>query len=141
MTGFSYIEPEVASSMVGRTRLDTSVHPPIVHELEIELDYWPSGEVLEEFPCFFVVPRVRVAIEASKLTGVTFHEMTVSPSDNYRDLYPNQPLPELIWMKVHGIAGQDDFGIAKDLRLVVSRDAELVLRGFNLSFATFEEYP
>ncbi len=44
-------------------------------------------------------------------------------------------------MKVHGIAGQDDFGIAKGLRLVVSRDAELVLRGFNLSDATFEEYP
>lgn len=44
-------------------------------------------------------------------------------------------------MKVHGVAGQDDFGIARDFRLVISRDAELLLQGFNLSDATFEAYP
>ena len=54
---------------------------------------------------------------------------------------PYAPLLETELNKVHGIAGQDDFGIAKDLRLVISRDAELVLRGFNLSDATFEAYP
>lgn len=67
--------------------------------------------------------------------------MIVSVDRQFHMLHPGLQLPPFDWMKVHGIAGQDDFGIAKDLRLVVSRDAELVLRGFNLSDATFEEFP
>lgn len=33
---FFYIEPEVAGGFGERTRLDTTVHPPVVHELEYE---------------------------------------------------------------------------------------------------------
>ena len=141
MPGFSYIEPEVAGSIGGRTRLDHSVQPPRVLRLDYRFSGWLGGELVKGYQCFAVTRRLSEAIYAARLSGVTFHDMIVSAGRQFHMLHPGVQLPPFDWMKVHGIAGEDDFGIARDLRRVVSRDAELVLRGFNLSDATFEEYP
>ena len=141
MTGFSYIEPEVAGSIGGKTRLDHSVRPPTILRLDYQLGRWLGGALVKGYQCYAVTQRLRQAIDVSQLSGVTFHDMVVSVDRQFHMLHPGVQLPPFDWMKVHGIAGQDNFGLAKDLRLVVSRDAELVLRGFNLSDATFEEYP
>lgn len=141
MTKFSYIEPEVAGGFGERTRHDTSVFPPTVIELEYQFEGWLGGDLIESCPCFIATWRLRDAIVASQLTGVTFHDVIVSKECQFQSLHPEVELPPFNWMKIQGVAGEDDFGIAKDCRLVISRDAELVLRGFNLSDATFEEFP
>jgi len=141
LTGFTYIEPEVAGSIGGKSRLDHSVQPPRLLRLEYQFSGWLGGDLVKGFRCYAVTRRLREAIDAAQLSGITFHEMIVSVDRQFHMLHPGVKLPPFDWMKVHGVAGQEDFGIAQDLRLVVSRDAGLQLRGFNLSDATFEEYP
>jgi hypothetical protein len=48
-------------------------------------------------------------------------------------LYPGKVLPEFKWLQVFGTPGQDDFGISKDYRLVVSERILNTLKLYGLS--------
>jgi hypothetical protein len=50
-------------------------------------------------------------------------------------MQPEQKLPSLVWLKVDGKAGHDDFGIAEDHWLVVSERVLDVLRPLGISNA------
>ncbi len=89
MTKFSYIEPEVAGGLGGRTRFDRSVRPPIVHQLEYRFSGWLGGDIVASHPCHIVTRRLRQAIDAALLSGVTFHDMIVSVHRQmFRMLHP-----------------------------------------------------
>lgn len=120
MTKYFYIEPEVAGGLGKATQLDASVHPPVVTKLHYEFSGWLGDEVLESFPCFIVSYSVRDILTRIGATGIEFDGVKVTTSREFRDIYPNLNLPQFVWLKVTGTAGRDDFGIASDLRLVVS---------------------
>jgi hypothetical protein len=44
-------------------------------------------------------------------------------------------LPKFVWLRIEGIPGQDDFGIGKAPRLVISERALEALRGPGISNA------
>lgn len=117
---FFYIEPEVAGGLGSATIMDGSVHPPVVSELNLNFEGWLGDELLEAFPCFVVTKRVEQAILESSLTGVNFSSLLITFSGNFTEMNSCLQVPEFSWMKVIGMAGVDDFGLAEDLRLVVS---------------------
>jgi hypothetical protein len=45
-----------------------------------------------------------------------------------------------VWLQVTGRAGRDDFGLAADLRLVISERALDVLKGLQLDDALIEPF-
>jgi hypothetical protein len=55
-------------------------------------------------------------------------------------MYPGQHPPKFAWLKITGVAGVDDFGIASDCRLIVSEKALLVLQPHRLDHCEVEEY-
>lgn len=73
-------------------------------------------------------------------TGVQFGNVEVSESDEFRELYPHRDLPSLNWLLMSGTPGRDDFGIADDLRLVLSERVLELLRPFGLEHALIEPF-
>ncbi|EBS0652305.1 hypothetical protein DTU39_16280 [Salmonella enterica subsp. enterica serovar Yolo] len=137
---FKYIAPEVAGGFGEATTLDISVHPPIVFTLEHCFDGWLGDCIMETSPCFVITAKAKVLIEALNLSGVFFDSVITSKSDMFEELYPNIKLPEIYWEKITGIAGKDDFGIADDLRLVISDGALKVLASCGLKHADITDY-
>lgn len=129
---YTILEPEVAGGFGDATVLDSSTHPPTIHTLEYCFDGWLGDDLLESFPVFIVTQQLQQAIATAQLTGYAFDDVIVTTSDTFDELYPGRELPPFAWLKVHGQAGRDDFGLAADQRLVVSEQAYAVLRQFQL---------
>lgn len=137
---FQYLEPEVSGGFGDGTELDNSVHPPIVKKLNYEFEGWHGNDIVESFPCYLVTESLKISIEQKGLAGVKFANVEVTTTDTFRELYPNIHLPQFYWMKIEGKLCEDDFGLAEDLRLVISSRVAKVLESFNISEAEFEEY-
>jgi hypothetical protein len=137
---YFYIEPEVAGGLGENTILDHSVHPPRVERLNYEFDGWLGDGLLEAFPCLIVTRGGADAIEAAKLTGVEFAEVEVSVSEQFQMYEHDVELPPFVWLRVSGVAGRDDFGIAVDLRYVLSQRALDALQPVGLDHADIEPF-
>jgi len=74
-------------------------------------------------------------------TGFTVREVEVSTSGAFEDYFPNQELPEFLWLDVTGTPAQDDLGLESDARLVVSARVLGVLRSGHLEHCEIESYP
>ncbi len=137
---FKCIEPEVAGGFGGKTLLDTSTHPPIVHIFEYCFEGWLGDCLLETFPCFVMTELAKIDVENVKLTGIVFEPVIVSKSEVFKELYPTRDLPAAYWAKITGVAGSDDFGLTEDFRLVVSEHAMKVLLPHKLEHALIYDY-
>lgn len=137
---YCYIEPEVAGGLGRSSVLDVSEHPPVVYALEYEFEGWLGDGLLQSFPCFIVTEALAAAIRESDLTGCSFDIVSVVRSETFGMLYPHVALPNFVWLKVHGIAGVADFGLAEDKRLVVSIASKNVISKFGLRNASFEAF-
>jgi hypothetical protein len=129
------LEPEVAGAWGPNTLADTSVHPPLVSRLHYEFDDWLGDELLESFPCFIVTARLGAELERARLTGFVLDDVEISVSENFEELDPDATLPPFRWLRISGEAGQADFGVASDQRLVVSDRALAILERFQLQNA------
>lgn len=137
---YFYLEPEVAGELGRGTVLDTTVHPPLVSKLNYQFSGWLGDVLLESFPCFIISSDTASALEKESFTGLSFSEAETSTTPEFNTLYPNRVLPKFRWLKVRGLAGSDDFGLASDHRLVVSEKALKKLRQFGISHALVEEF-
>lgn len=137
---FFLVKPEVAGGLGERTIMDRSTHPPKVHVLNYVLDGWSGDVLLTSFPSYIVTPEARDALERLPASGISFAQVDVSKSETFDELFPEKQLPEFSWMKIEGTAGQDDFGIAPNLRLVVSERALDVLVKLGLREAVITAY-
>jgi hypothetical protein len=72
--------------------MDVSTHPPIVKKLHYEFDGWLGDAILASFPIFIVTDGAMQALQSIGATGVTFDEVEVTTSNEFRDLYPDQSL-------------------------------------------------
>jgi hypothetical protein len=136
LTKFYVVEPEVAGGW-GKNTVFTGVpgKPTVVHKLHYQFDGWLGDELLESTPCYIVTERLAHKMEQADLSGVNFDEVEVTKSEQFEELYPNRSLPKFVWLKVNGKPGQDDFGVAPGLRLIVSDRALHVLMDGGLSHA------
>lgn len=130
------VEPEVAGGWGKNTVFTGTLGKPTkVHKLHYQFDGWPRDEIVASSPCFIVTEGLAHEIERARLTGVSFDQVEVTTSEQFNEQYPDRQLPKFVWLKVEGGAGSDDFGIASDLRLVVSERAFDLLRENGFSHA------
>ena len=137
---FKFIEPEVAGGIGEDTKLDTSVHPPVVYQLHYEFSGWLKNDIVESFPCFIVTDRLKEAILKHRLSGVEFDYVKVTTSYVFEELYPVLVLPPFNWMKIIGRAREEDFGISDKFRLVISERAYEIISLFDISAADVYDY-
>lgn len=117
---YFYIDPIIAGEMGQGTVMDRSVHPPAVSRLVYEVDGWFGDVVIATFPCYLVTEEAKRALLDIGFSGATFADVTITISDNFREVYSDVKLPPFVWLKVIGRAGRDDFGIGRNFRLVIS---------------------
>ncbi|MET3448212.1 hypothetical protein [Ralstonia sp. 1138] len=132
---YFFLEPEAAGGLGENTILDASLHPPRIDRLHVELGGWLGDAILETFPCVMATKLAAEALERNGATGIELAELEVSASAVFHEMHPARKVPSLYWLKVTGDAGKHDFGIATDLRLVVSEKALDVLRPFGIQHA------
>ena len=137
---YFYIEPEVAGGLGDNIVMDRRVHTPIVSRLHYEFDGWLGDVLLEGFPCFIVTEDAKGKPQSVGATGIKFDKVEVTTSGFFQDVHPNRQLPKFVWLQIDGKPGQDDFGIARDLRLVISERALKVLKGLGISNALLTDY-
>ena len=136
------IEPEVAGGIGEHSVIDRSSGKMVVRKLHYEFDGWLGDELLESCPCFIVTEGAKKKLQSIGATGIKFDKVEVTTSGFFQDVHPNRQLPKFAWLQIVGEPGRDDFGIAQDLRLVISERALEVLRGLGISNALvtpFEE--
>jgi len=119
MTHF-IIDPEVAGGLGEGSELDVSVHPPIVHRLHIQVEGWQGDDLVQTFPCYLVTDRLMKLLVTLDPSGVGFTDAVTTASAELLEREPPQQLPKLLWLRVSGRAGVDDFGLTSDGSLVVS---------------------
>ena len=134
------VKPEVAGGLGEHTSMDGSTHPPEVTSLHYVFDGWSGDVLLTSFPCYIVTPEARKELERMQVTGASFAPVEISKSETFDELFPGRELPKFSWLRVDGVAGVDDFGIAKDLRLTVSKRVLDVLSGMGLREAVITKY-
>lgn len=83
--------------------------------------------------------KLKDSIELEKLAGISFHEVVISKSETFLELYPDRELPNFFWAKIHGEPNKDDFFITQKNDLAISERAYLLLKTFNISQADIED--
>jgi len=140
MNNFYQIEPEVAGGVGDKTIGNFQVHPPIIEYLNYEFDDWVGDDILETFPVYIVSDKLANILKISNLSGFELAFCEVSKAEIFHDLHPEGlELPPFFWLKIHGKAQKDDFGISEDFCLVVSQKALEILQTCNLHYADIEE--
>ena len=126
------LDPEVAGELGKNTVMDTSVHPPMVSKLHYELDAWMGDDLIQSFPCYLVSERLKKRFEGASLAGLEFAPVEFTVSATFKELHPSKDVPNFTWLKTVGRAGEDDFGVNSDGRLVVSERALKLIQNCNL---------
>jgi len=137
---YFYVEPEVSGGFGKNTALDSTTHPPVVSKLHYEFSGWLGDILLESFPCEIITKEAATALGDAGLSGFTFDKVEVSASQEFQDMHPHRRIPEFLWLKITGVAGADDFGIAKDFRMVVSDKALHILKTLGIDNALIEKF-
>jgi hypothetical protein len=134
------LEPEVAGDTGDNTVADWTIHPPVVSKLHYEMEFRPDDALLATHPCWIATVAAMNAIKSAKLTGATFGDVEVTMVEQLRDFEPDLNLPDFVWLKIGGKPGNDDFGVAPNLKLVVSERALKLLQGLGISHAEVTDY-
>ncbi|TPM38121.1 hypothetical protein [Mesorhizobium sp. B2-3-4] len=137
---YFYIEPDVAGGLGPHTILDSSVHPPMVRKLHYVVEGWTVEVLVTTFPCYLVTDKAQRALQEMSFSGASFADVEVTTSEEFHEDLPNQKLPPLVWLKVYGRAGHDDFGIAANHLLVISNRVLDLLESLGIPFAVVEPY-
>lgn len=135
MKDFYVVEPEVAGGFGEHTVMDRYSGKMVIKKLHYKFEGWLGDHLLESTPCYIVSEQLADEIKHAQMLGVEFDKVEVTTSKQFSELYPNRELPKFLWLKVTGIPGQDDFGIASGLRLVVSKHALNLLKQIGISHA------
>ncbi|MFZ5970714.1 MAG: hypothetical protein ACOYXA_03905 [Bacteroidota bacterium] len=120
--------------------IDRSVHPFIVDNVGLEIDYWPADDLFATFPIFLVTEKLRAKLIYEKFEDLEFRKiLRMSKGLNFQDNYPDAEIPKYWWLIVNGKAGVDDFGLWNRMYLVVSEKALEFLRDNQVTHAESQE--
>jgi hypothetical protein len=137
---YHILDPEVVGEFGDNVDIDTSVHPPLVRHLHLEFDVWLGDDLVQTFPCYLVTERLRGRLAALDATGASYAPVEMSESDSYMERHPGKKPPELVWLKVTGRAGKDDFGLTGAARLVVSDRVLRLMQSMTLEHCEVEPF-
>lgn len=128
MTKTYALDVEVPGGFGARTRLDSSVHPPVIHALHVVFDGWLGDQLVECFPCYLVTEQLAETLVAAGITGFRLAEVEVETSLEFRELHSERTLPPFRWLQVTGTTNGTDVFMAPGHRLGCSqRTLDLIL--------------
>lgn len=127
------LRPEVAGGLGPQSKVDTSVHPPVVTRLHFVVESWLGDDLVETFPCFLVTERLADALRESGFSGFRMGQAETSFEGGPPRSGLSPGKEGFLWLKVHGVASRSDIGITPDAQLVVSERVLQLLRRYTLS--------
>lgn len=137
------LKPEVAGGFGPRTlMLDQTARPPMLKRFNYEFSGWLGDSLLTTVACFIVTQQLSEKLTAGGFTGFSLGTVEITKSNEFMELYPEKVLPCFVWLKVHGKAGVDDFGIATDrkFRLVISERVLDILKESTLNHCEIQPF-
>ncbi|PMQ05790.1 hypothetical protein DyAD56_07800 [Dyella sp. AD56] len=137
---FFEVRPEVPGGLGPHTSMDRSTHPPEVDVLHYVFDGWSGDVLLTSFPCYLVTDDAKCELQRTGATGASFGSVEVGTSETFVELFAGKALPPFSWLQVKGVPGVDDFGIAPNLRLIVSERVLDVFKSLQLVEARVNLY-
>ena len=127
--------------------MDGNARPPIFQKLHYVFDGWLGDDFLQIILTYVGTTRLAGLIQqmSPPVTGVQFDSVSVSKSREYLEFAECLPaeLPDLVWFKITGTAGVDDFGIGVHNELPTLIISGRVLEGLkraNLNHCEIEEF-
>ena len=142
MIKYYFLKPEVAGGWGGNIVFERS---PSLGTVVLKLHYifedWLGDAIVKSSPCFIVTEAAAIEIQRNNLTGVTFDDVEVSTSQQFKMFHSDIILPIFKWLKVVGEPGRDDFGLEGRTKLIVSQNAIDILNELGLSHAIVQPLP
>lgn len=135
---YCVLGPEASGSLGEKTEFDRSVVPHAVTKLHFIFQGWLGDHLLSSNPCFLVSENLGASLTQQGLSGFQLTDFEFSLAPGFR-IKEGASLPRFRWLKVHGRAEVDDFGISKTSHLVVSERALNVLRSFPLANCSVDD--
>jgi hypothetical protein len=100
------------------------------------LECFPNDDLFKSRKIYIVKEHLANALNNSGMTGFELKACNVSKGEQFEIASPDsKSLPKFSWLYINGTAQLDDFGIADNLKLVVSECALKLLEGFVLENA------
>lgn len=104
-------------------------------------DCWPEDDISEADPVIIVSEKLSKSIVSREMTGFILKSCESSKGDQFDIASPGcGELPRYLWLDVTGTAGVDDFGISKNLTLVVSQRVMDILDDFCMKRANISPF-
>jgi hypothetical protein len=129
MTSYE-LSPDVAGGLGPATEWESAT-PDVVTSLEFEFAGWDGDDLVASFPVTLATARLREAVEASGLTGITFAPVLVSRWPEYDE--SNQPdLPQWYRLQPVGTPEVDDAWTGRKMYLTVSERMLQLLQRFDI---------
>ena len=143
-TKYYKVEAEVPGDFTRKSTIDRTKIPFKVLDLVYTFDRWLGDDIATSLGEFIVTERLRQRLVEFAGTGYYFDKVRVTKSEEFRLTIAERPtafppLPKFHWLKITGVARQNDFGYGENLDLIVSEAALSVLNSCQFSFGTAEE--
>ena len=143
-TKYYTVEAEVPGSLIWKSTIDRTDNAFKVLDLVYTFDRWLGDDIATSLGEFIVTERLRQRLVEFAGTGYYFDKVRVTKSEEFRLTIAERPtafppLPKFHWLKITGIAGQDDFGLGENWDLIVSEPALSVLKSCQFVLGTAEE--
>lgn len=144
MNRFYQLNPECPGSL-GNDSIVIDRNAAIwqLEKFQIVLEQWPQDDLIESMLAgTAVTEKLSHALRQSTLTGFELAPMDVLEGDQlflWKQDHP-EGLPKLVWLKIVGVSGRDDFGISAANATIVSARALQLLKQFKLENCDIQEY-
>ena len=143
-TKYYKVDAEVPGSIIDKSTIDRTDNAFKVIALVYTFDRWLGDDIVTSVGSFLVTERLRKCLVEFAGTGYIFDKVRVTKSEEFRLTIAERPtafppLPKFHWLKITGVARQNDFGLGENWDLIVSEPALSVLKSCQFVHGTAEE--
>jgi len=117
--------------------LDLNARPPKIGKVALKISSHPLDEIFFVSSLTFVTEKLKGSLDKGKFDHIKYEKtLSVKGDYNFKALYSGTPLPDYYWrMHFTGEPLKDDFGLYRNVYLVISERALLFLRKNNVKYA------
>ncbi len=112
-----------------------------IESLGYEFDIFPDEDIVcGSREIYLVSKALRNTLLASDLTGFSINAAKFQYSLNFQFFHPDKQNLQYYWLKVHGLAGETDYGLTEKYELVISEIALNFLKQFRIETIGITQY-
>lgn len=112
-----------------------------IESLCYEFDIFPDEDIVCGSREIYLVSEVlKNVLLITDLSGFSIDVVKFQYSLNYQYFHPDKQNLQYHWLKIHGLAGETDFGLTERYELVISEKALYFLKQFNIETIEIEPY-